>query len=108
MGRCYMFPHSRGTDLGLIWDYCTLLGARSYYPRLYSPTIAQFMWYRDSTIRGLSATFGRYPGHEALTSVVKYEEQVDSDPDAQSPTPISKFTLLVASSYRSHTVLTDV
>lgn len=63
---------------------------------------------RDVVIRGLSATFGRYPGPEELSSVVKYEEQVDSDPNIQSPVPLSKFSLLVDSSYRSHTVLTNI
>lgn len=101
-------PRSLGMNLGLIWDYYTSLGRRSYYQFVYLWIIAYAIRHRDTYIRGLSATFGTYQSHEELTSVVKYEEQVDSDPNIQTPMPLSKFSLLVDTSYRSHTMLTNI
>lgn len=62
--------------------------------------------HRDSYIRGLSATFGKYFNYDQPTSVVKYEKKVDTDPDTQIPVPLSKFALLVISPGRARISLT--
>lgn len=96
MARHRMYHPSHGI-LGLIWDYCTSAGWRSYYISYVGSAVLMSRYRSGDFIYKLKATFAGDISREQPTnpikSVVKYEKQFDTEPDPKRPVALSKFAL---------------
>lgn len=75
-----------------------------YPPNICWPSSAYWLVSRDTYIRSLTATFARNIGYDGQSAgVVRYEKQIDTEPDTQCPVALSKFARLVTGPrLRSH------